>query len=100
MKQFTFLSHKSHNPNCDIVVNKVSIDAEITWGIYISGPNTGQEFCEYFSGPNYILDGTKKRSYSRCWKDIQDVPKAHRNAMEAAREYYLDIVSESDQYIK
>jgi len=92
MNQFKFLSHKSHNPYCDIVVNRISIDAEITWGIYISGPNAGQEFCEYYSGPNYIPNSSNKKSYSRCWKDTQDVPKVYRNAMEIAKAYYLDIM--------
>lgn len=100
MSQFKFLSHKSHNPSCDIVVNKVSIGVEITWGIYISGPNQGQEFCEYYSGPNYVPGSFNKKSYSRCWKDTKDVPKAHRNAMEEARRYYQDVLAESVHYIK
>jgi hypothetical protein len=95
MSQFKLLSHKTHNPECDIVVNRISIGVSINYVIYVNGPKKGHESCEYYSGQNYYPESPNRKSYSRHWKDIQDVPKAHRTALEEARQYYMNLVSGS-----
>jgi hypothetical protein len=90
----------THNPECHIVENRISLGASINYVIYVNGPKAGQEACEYYSGQNYFPDSPNKKSYSRHWKDIQDVPKAHRTALEEARAYYMDVMAESVHYIK
>ena len=100
MSQFKLLSHKTHNPECDIVENRISIGTSINYVIYVNGPKAGQEACEYYSGPNYHPDSSSKKSYSRHWKDVQDVPKAHKTALEEARAYYMDVMAEGVHYIK
>ena len=100
MSQFRLLSHKTHNPECDIVENRISIGVSVNYIIYVNGPRKGQEACEYYSGQNYFLDSLNKKSYSRHWKDVQDVPKAHQTALEEARAYYMDVMAEGVHYIK
>ena len=95
MSQFRLLSHKSHNPECDIVENRISIGTSVNYVIYVKGPKAGQEACEYYSGQNYFTYSQNRKSYSRYCKDIQDVPKAHRTALEEARQYYMNLVSGS-----
>jgi hypothetical protein len=66
----TFHSHTVHNPNCDILVGHIDQDTDMTYGRYLTGPNAGEEFMEYYRGPNYVHRSTKNSSYSRRWKPI------------------------------
>ena len=99
MSQFKFLSHKSHNPSCYIVESRIDKDSYMTYGVYVNGPKTGDEFFEYYRGENYAV-GSKLQSYSLHKAGEDNVPKAHLNAWKAARTYYQDVLAESVHYIK
>ena len=80
---FTFNSHKWHNPSCDIVELKIDDDTFITYGVYVKDVETqlhskikreGTQFMEYYSGPNYNLNSKKSRNYSRAY-GLDNAPK-------------------------
>ena len=81
-----FRSHKNHNPHCDILEGILDEDSLITYGVYVNGPEKGQEFCEYYRGENYRL-GSKKRSYSRCWKPV-NIPIKYFTRWQLLRSIY------------
>ena len=93
MTKHRLLSHKNHNPQCDIIESRIDKDSFITYGIYVNGPKTGDEFFEYYRGSNYNV-GSKLPSYSLNKDGEDNVPKAHKNRWNAAREYYQDLMAE------
>jgi hypothetical protein len=93
MTKHRLLSHKNHNPYCDIIESRIDIDSYITYGIYVNGPKIGDEFFEYYRGSNYNV-GSKLSSYSLHKGGEDNVPKAHKNRWNAAREYYQNLVAE------
>lgn len=88
-KGCTFHSHKNHNPDCDILVGHIDDDTSLTYGIYVKGEKTGQEFCEYYSGENYNVR-SKKRSYSRCWS-VADIPVKYKRLWTLLRSSYQEL---------
>lgn len=58
-----------HNPYVDSVEGYLDKDSFITYGIYVESTESndiGDEFMEYYSGPNYV-PGSKKKSNSRFY---------------------------------
>jgi len=93
MTKHSLLSHKNHNPQCDIIESRIDKDSFITYGVYVNGPNTGDEFFEYYRGSNYNV-GSNLPSYSLHKAGEDNVPKAHKIRWNAAREYYQDLMAE------
>jgi hypothetical protein len=93
MTNHRLLSHKNHNPQCDIIESRIDKDSHITYGIYVNGPKTGDEFFEYYRGSNYNV-GSNLPSYSLHKAGEDNVPKAHKNRWNAARKYYQDLMAE------
>jgi len=93
MTKHSLLSHKNHNPQCDIIESRIDKDSFITYGIYVNGPETGNEFFEYYRGSNYNV-GSSLPSYSLHKTGEDNVPKAHKNRWNEAREYYQDLMAE------
>lgn len=96
----TFNLHTFHNPDCDILEYQLDKDTNITYGVYVKpairwrGPvglpiQIGDEFMEIYSGENYVV-GSKKRSHSRCYSDISEIPKKHLALWQQLKNYYLD----------
>ena len=83
----SFNSHGDHNPECDILEGHIVRDTLITYGIYVKGPKTGQEFMEYYSGPNYKPETTKKKSSSRMYTPDK-IPAKYQNAWNELRSIY------------
>lgn len=88
-KGSTLHSHKNHNPNCDILVGHLDDDTDLTYGIYVNGPETGQEFCEYYSGENYCPNSSK-RSYSRMWIP-SNIPVKYKQLWQLLRSNYQSL---------
>jgi hypothetical protein len=84
--ELVFHSHVNYNPDCDILELPMG-ESIITYGVYVSGPRKGDEFMEYYSGPNYTAYGGKK-SYSRCYS-VDRIPKAWRPVWEVLKIVYL-----------
>jgi hypothetical protein len=82
-----FNSHTDHNPECDILEGHLDRDTLITYGIYVKGPNTGKEFMEYYSGPNYKPEAVKKSSASRYY-ETDKIPTKYRKMWEDLRNVY------------
>jgi len=93
MTKHSLLSHKNHNPQCDIIESRIDKDSHITYGIYVNGPKIGDEFFEYYRGSNYNV-GSNLPSYSLHKGGEDNVPKAHKNRWNAARKYYQDLMVE------
>jgi len=85
-KGVRFFSHKNHNPDCDIMVGQIDDDTSLSYGVYVKGPRTGQEFCEYYSGENYNIL-SRKRSCSRMWY-ADKMPIKYRKLWEVLRSNY------------
>ena len=96
----TFNLHTFHNPDCDILEYQLDKDTNITYGIYVKsairwrGPvglpiQIGDEFMELYVGENYNV-GSKKRSHSRCYYEIDKLPKKHLAIWQQLKNYYLD----------
>jgi hypothetical protein len=82
-----FNSHNDHNPVCDILEGHLDRDKMITYGIYVKGPNTGQEFMEYYSGPNYKPESAGKRSSSNYFAPDK-IPAKYQNMWNELRNIY------------
>lgn len=82
-----FNSHKDHNPNCDILEGHIDRNTLITYGIYVSGADTGKEFMEYYSGPNYKPESTGKNSSSRIYTPDK-IPSKYQNMWNELRAIY------------
>ena len=76
-KRLSYNHHSVHNPNCDILEGHLNDDSMLTYGKYVSGPDKGKAFVEYYSGENYCVK-SKLRSYSRCWHSLDRVPKKYK----------------------
>ena len=95
MKTFVkteFLSHKNHNPSCDILCGYIDANSFITYGIYVkecNGIKKGSEFMEYYSGENYVPE-SKKKSTSRMFKvyEGQEIPKKYKESLLALKSMY------------
>ena len=84
--RYTFNPHTCHNPDCDIVEAHVSPEAFITYGIYVSGPRAGEEFMEFYQGPNY-KPGSPARNWSRYYS-VDQIPKTWKWSWLKAKEVY------------
>jgi hypothetical protein len=83
-----FNSHKNHNPNCDILEGHLDRNSLITYGIYVNGPEKGNEFMEYYSGPNYKPEAVgTSRSTSRMYTSDK-IPAKYLNMWQELREIY------------
>jgi hypothetical protein len=78
-----FNSHKTHNPDCDILELKISKDAFITYCINI---HTKEESMEYYSGKNYVSNSLV-RSNSKYYL-TNNIPKKYRNVWNGLKYYY------------
>jgi hypothetical protein len=81
--RLNFNSHKTHNPQCDILELRISTDSFITYGIELK---TGKEFLEYYAGENYVPGSTAK-STSRMYVYPQ-IPKKYLHVWHGLKEYY------------
>ena len=82
-----FNSHKDHNPTCDILEGHLDRNSLITYGIYVNGPNIGNEFMEYYSGPNYKPESVGKNSSSRMYTSDK-IPAKYKSMWNELREIY------------
>ena len=80
--------HTEHNPNCDIVCAMVD-GLNHSYITYVKDLTTGQESCEYYSGPNYISNTHSKKSFSRMWPSLQDIPVKYMDAWMQMRDWYI-----------
>lgn len=91
MDIYTFHSHVNHNPDCDILIEQIDRNTIISYGVYVNGPKTGEEFMEYYSGPNYVDDPSgsnqAEQNYSRCYS-VDRIPKRWRLEWEALKVMY------------
>ena len=65
-KEYKFNSHKTHNPQADILEGHTD-KLFITYGIYVKDTSKykkGDEFMEFYTGENY---GKPGKSYSRMY---------------------------------
>lgn len=87
-----FNSHTNHNPSCDILEGHIDHDTFITYGIYVTDDGNikkGTEFCEYYSGENYVPNSTKK-SYSRMWY-VNKIPVKYKGLWQLLRSNYQEL---------
>jgi hypothetical protein len=82
-----FNSHKDHNPECDILEGHLDRNSLITYGIYVNGPKKGEEFMEYYSGPNYKPESVGKNSRSKHYK-AEDIPAKYKKTWEELKDIY------------
>ncbi len=82
-----FNSHTDHNPECDILEGHLDRDSLITYVIYLKGPNTGKEFMEYYSGPNYKPESLGKNSRSRLYS-TDKIPAKYQTMWNELRSIY------------
>lgn len=64
---FIEISPFTSNPECFILQGQIDRDSAITYGIYIRGIYVGDEFMEFYKGPNYV-EGAKSKNYSQHFK--------------------------------
>jgi len=83
-------NHTTHNPNCDIVCAMVD-GLNAAYITYVKDLTTGQESCEYYSGPNYLSFSIAKKSHSRMWKSFNDIPVQYMDAWIQMRDWYNHI---------
>ncbi len=70
---FDFKPAESHNPDCDITCMTYR-DEQFCYGIYIGGDKAGQEFFEWYRGPNYVPGASKRlNSYSKHYVEKDGV---------------------------
>lgn len=84
--RYRFNPHTCHNPSCDIVEAHVTPQSFITYGVYVSGPRAGEEFMEFYQGPNY-KPGSEVRNWSRCYS-VDQIPKLWKSSWLKAKEAY------------
>lgn len=86
----TFRSHLNHNPECDILEEPIDQESMLVYGIYVNGSKKGEEFMEYYSGPNYCPEESTHRtkSYSRYYS-LDQIPKKWKAAWESLRSTYI-----------
>lgn len=94
-----FNSHKDHNPYCDILEGHLDRDTLITYGIYVKGPQTGNEFMEYYKGPNYKPESLMKNSNSRIYTPDK-IPAKYQNNWNELRSIYQTDYKGADSTIK
>lgn len=84
-----FLSHKTHNPSCDILEGTIDDDCYITYVIEVNGPKKGQEAMEYYRGKNYVV-GSRARSYSRIFSPA-NIPVKYYTRWQLLRSIYENL---------
>lgn len=84
--QVEFLSHKNHNPYCDIISTPLCPDSYLTYYIVLSGEGAGNEGCEYYRGQNYSVN-SRAKSYSRHWP-MNKVPNKYQAMVQQLKEIY------------
>jgi len=85
-----FNSHKNHNPDCDILEGRLTIDSFITFGIYVKDTEKhkkGQKFMELYVGKNYNVN-SNKNSHSRVWY-YPNIPAKYMETWNLLQEIYL-----------
>jgi len=85
-EKIKFNSHKKHNPECDIIEGHLNQDSFMTYGIYVKGEKQGEEFMEYYAGPNYVVGSTVK-SFSRLFK-TDKIPSKYKSKWEELKKVY------------
>jgi hypothetical protein len=79
--------HTEHNPDCDIVCAMVD-GLNHSYITYVKDLKTGQESCEYYSGPNYLPFSIAKKSFSRHWPNLNAIPVKYMDAWMQMRDWY------------
>jgi hypothetical protein len=82
--QYEFLPAETHNPDCDITSITVMQQEQFCYGVYIKGDKAGQEFLEWYKGPNYV-PGSSKRNWSKHYNKI---PSHKTEVFNDLKEYY------------
>jgi len=88
--RLVYNDHTVHNPDCDILEGHLDNDRSITYGTYVSGPDKGKEFMEYYRGHNYMV-GSQVRSHSRFWHDPVNIPVKYFTRWQKLRQIYQQL---------
>jgi hypothetical protein len=84
-KEITFLSHKNHNPNFDILSVEINNNLSIT---YCYNIDNGSELMEYLKGENYNAK-SKQKSYSRVYK-ADKIPAKYKGLFQELKNKYIN----------
>jgi len=82
-----FNSHKDHNPEADILEGHIDRNTLITYGIFVKGPKTGEEFMEYYTGPNYKPESLNKSSRSKYFSS-SEIPAKYKKMWDELKSTY------------
>jgi hypothetical protein len=83
---FHFHSAETHNPDCDITC-MTDHGQQFCYGIYIKGDKAGQEFFEWYKGPNYV-PGSSKKNWSKHYAGVTKIPAHKADHFSILKEYY------------